>query len=350
VTDGRATRSKIGGWPLAVGLALILLFLFFIRQILLPFILAAALAFVLMPVVTLLQRRAHLSRWLAATLVYIGALAALALLIDFVALPLAQELAAFVQNLPHQFEALIAKFAAVERLLLGKPLDAEATTSQLLREAESFAGGGALLAFAGYGFAAIAGGVLAVVLLGYFLVSGERVANGVFWLVPPEYRDEVHALRGKILPLLRRYFIGLVVIVSYATALAWILFGAVFHLALAALLAVAIGLLELVPLIGPALSVALIAVTATQQTTLFAMLGLVGFAVLLRFSVDNLIAPLVLGTATRLHPVVVIFSFLSGAVLFGALGLLLAVPVAASIKIVLSTYYAEPIETRRGES
>jgi predicted PurR-regulated permease PerM len=51
----------------------------------------------------------------------------------------------------------------------------------------------------------------------------------------------------------------------------------------------------------------------------------------------------VLGSATRLHPVVVIAGFACGAMLFGVVGLLLAVPVAVCIKITLEHYYAEPI-------
>jgi predicted PurR-regulated permease PerM len=74
-----------------------------------------------------------------------------------------------------------------------------------------------------------------------------------------------------------------------------------------------------------------------------AVAGLAGFAIALRLSIDQIVGPLVLGRAAQLHPVVIIFSFLSGAVLFGIIGLLLAVPVAASIKIVLGVYYAEPV-------
>ena len=50
-----------------------------------------------------------------------------------------------------------------------------------------------------------------------------------------------------------------------------------------------------------------------------------------------------LGEAARIHPVVVIISFVCGAILFGVVGLLIAVPVAVCIKITLQHYYAEPI-------
>ncbi len=51
-----------------------------------------------------------------------------------------------------------------------------------------------------------------------------------------------------------------------------------------------------------------------------------------------------LGQAARLHPVVIIAGFVCGAMLFGVVGLLLAVPTAMCIRIALEHYYAEPIQ------
>jgi len=119
--------------------------------------------------------------------------------------------------------------------------------------------------------------------------------------------------------------------------------GVAIGLPLAILLAVAVGVLELIPLFGPASSIALVVLTAIQQVNLFEILGLIVFAIALRISIDQLLGPAVLGRAVRVHPVVIIFSFLAGAVLFGVVGLILAVPVAASIKIILASYYGEPI-------
>jgi len=47
--------------------------------------------------------------------------------------------------------------------------------------------------------------------------------------------------------------------------------------------------------------------------------------------------------AAKVLPVVVIFSFVIGVMLFGIIGLLLAVPTAASIKLILQHHYAEPV-------
>jgi predicted PurR-regulated permease PerM len=53
----------------------------------------------------------------------------------------------------------------------------------------------------------------------------------------------------------------------------------------------------------------------------------------------------VLGRAARLHPTVVMFAFLAGGLFLGVAGVILAVPVAASVKVVLDHYYSQP--TRR---
>jgi predicted PurR-regulated permease PerM len=337
------TRSRIGGWPLAAALAVVLVFLFFVRHILLPFILAGALAFVLTPVVDFLHKRSRLPRWVSALAIYAGVLVALAALAYFVGGPLIRDVADLVQKFPQLLHNLVDEFSQLAARVVGHPIDSGAATVAILDELRSFVGSGAVLSLAGYGAAIAFGTILLLVLLLYFLVSGKAVAAGAFWLVPPEYRREVDAISHKVLPLLWRYFVGLLIVVSYTTSVAWIGFAAVFHLPRAPLLAVVVGLLELVPLIGPAASIAIVALTAAAQAGLFAILGLIVFAIALRLSIDQVIGPLVLGQVARVHPVVIIFSFLSGAVLFGVIGLILAVPVAASIKIILTIYYAEPV-------
>ena len=340
-------RSRIGGWPLAAGIAVILIFLFFVRQILLPFILAAALAFVLTPLIDRLHQRSRIPRWSGAVVVYIGVLIVLGVLAHVVGGPLIRDLADLAQKFPQMLHDLIAEFSGMAQQAVGQPIDSRAVTTLVLDQIRAFVGTGTLLSLASYGVAAAFGAILLLVLLLYFLISGKRVAAGVFWLVPPEYRREADAILQKVLPLLWRYFVGLLVVVAYTTTAAWIGLGVFYHLPRAPLLAVAIGLLELVPLIGPTTSITIVALNAAQQTTPFAILGLIVFVVTLRVSIDQFVGPLVLGQVAHLHPVVIIFSSLSGAVLFGIIGLLLAVPVAASIKIVLTTYYAEPLADNR---
>jgi predicted PurR-regulated permease PerM len=134
-----------------------------------------------------------------------------------------------------------------------------------------------------------------------------------------------------------------VIIVVYTIAAAWLVLGLVFREPFAPLLSLAVGALEPIPVIGPAIAMALIGGSALiNGDGGWTLLAAVLFAVLLRLSIDLVVGPLVLGHAVDLHPLVILFAFLVGASLFGILGVLLAVPVAAAIKIVLRVLYEEP--------
>ena len=344
------TRSKIGGWPLAAGVTVVLVFLFFIRYILLPFILAAAIAFLLTPAIDRICQRLRAPRWTVAVAAYIGFVAILGFLLYFVGGLVIRDVSEIIQQFPQMLHKLVTELAKFGESFVGSSVNPDAVTNEILAQVRALFAAGTALSLASYGVAAVFGTILGLVLLIYFLISGKEIAAGVFWLVPPEYRREVDSVAAKILPLLWRYFVGLLVVVTYTSVTAWICFGLVFRLPRAPLLAFVVGILELVPVIGPALSIGLIGLTAIQQASIWAVIGLSAFAIGLRISIDQLVGPLVLGHVARVHPVVIIFSFLSGAVLFGVIGLLLAVPFAASIKIILSIYYSEPIRGRRSSA
>ena len=65
------------------------------------------------------------------------------------------------------------------------------------------------------------------------------------------------------------------------------------------------------------------------------------YATALRLSIDQLLGPIVLGTAARLHPVAVIFCLLAGGALFGIVGIILAVPAALVLRTTLAILYDE---------
>jgi predicted PurR-regulated permease PerM len=107
-------------------------------------------------------------------------------------------------------------------------------------------------------------------------------------------------------------------------------------------LALLTGFLEMIPMIGPAASAVIAGLVAVRQAAGFeAIVAYAVYATVLRLSIDQLLGPVVLGRAARLHPTVIIFCFLSGGLLFGIAGMILAVPVALTIKVTLATLYRE---------
>ena len=108
-------------------------------------------------------------------------------------------------------------------------------------------------------------------------------------------------------------------------------------------LALAAGALEFLPVIGPvASSVLIILVALFQDSTAFG-LTTVQYGLLVTLCVvavqqieSNLIVPRIIGNSLRLHPVVVLLSVLMGTSLAGVLGAVLAAPVMASAKLVVT--------------
>ncbi len=194
--------------------------------------------------------------------------------------------------------------------------------------------------------AGVMGCFLVFVLLFYFLLHGQRLIDGAVWLVPPRHRPETLALLRRIDPMLGRYIRGIFLIVLITAALCWVPFKLVLGLPHAAGLALVTGLLELMPVVGPLAAATLVGLVAVGEGKVWVVVGFVIFYIIIRIFIDEVLGPLVLGRAATIHPVVVVFSFLAGATLLSLIGVLLAVPVASSVKIVLTAIYEEQGEDR----
>jgi predicted PurR-regulated permease PerM len=148
--------------------------------------------------------------------------------------------------------------------------------------------------------------------------------------------------------VLRRFYVGVLIIVAFTAVAAWIGYGVCLHVPDAGLLALVLGVLETVPAIGPMFSAVIVGVAALQLHSPAVMAVMVGYAIGLRLVIDDIVAPSVLGRFVTVHPVVVMLAYALGAVLFGVTGLLLAVPAAACARIWLEAEYGDKPADVRG--
>jgi len=337
-------RSRVGGWPIAAALAVVAIILYLIRYALLPFVFAIAIAFVTDPLIRAGQRRLRLPRWVVGALVYVVLVLLFAATLYAIGANAAHDLTQMAERGPAMLHKFVEDIVGPNGIaLFSNTYRADDVMQALSATAEKLIAAGAIVQLGSLGVGALFGLFLTLVLIPYFMISGPRLAAGAIWLIPPERRNSVTDLLPKIIPALRRYLLGIFLVVVYTSFIAWIGFGPVFALPGAVLLAVTVGILEIMPVVGPISAALLVGIVAAQQATLTAAALLMGFVLALRLSIDNIIGPIVLGHAARLHPVVVIAGFVCGAMLFGVVGLLLAVPMAVCIKIALEHYYAEPI-------
>ncbi|HLI10844.1 MAG TPA: AI-2E family transporter [Alphaproteobacteria bacterium] len=341
-------RSRVGGWPIAAAIAVVALVLYAVRYALLPFVFAAAIGFMVEPLVAAGHRRLGGPRWPVAALLCVLLYTAIIVPGYWIVTTALVNLEHIVAHGPDIVHNIILEAIGANGVdIFGRSFSADALTRGILDSARDLLGLQDIVPAAKLGITAILAFVLTMVLIPYFMVSGPRLAEGTLRLLPPERRTAVRDLLPGIVPVLRRYLVGIFVVVAYTTLVAWTGFQLLFRLPNASLLALTVGVLELIPVIGPICSASIVGLTALQQHSLEAAIVLVVFALVLRLSIDNLVGPLVLGRAARIPAVVVMFAFVCGGMLFGVVGLLLAVPVATCIKIILGHYYAEPIREDR---
>lgn len=329
----------------AIAIALAFVLAYPLRYVLLPFVAAGALAYVARPVIKLLQGRFKFPHWAAALVPFLTFLLILAAIAYGVESLIGPQLVQVINNsqkvTQELLETLFKNLNIKDVQLFGQKIDASIAASQLIDAIKQAAGANALIAI-GSGVGALMGCVLTIAILAFFLFSGPQLARGTMWLVAPALRPRVRALVLEVDPMLGSYLRGIFVIVLFTSAVTYVVTGLIFHVRMAIFLSLAVGLLELLPVIGPILSFVAFALVAVEQTSVATIIGFGVFAIVLRLTIDQLVGPLVLGRAARIPAAVVIFAFLAGGAIYGLLGVILAVPIAATIKIVLTEIYEGP--------
>lgn len=337
--------GKISTQTTLFTLAVITLVLYEIQLILPPFALAAILAYICTPAIEWLSTRSGYPRALFAVAFFIVLLAIVAAIGYLGVPPLLRELGRVLGDFEGTIRGLASRLIGDQKIsIFSQPMDANDLARMVTSDIRGTLGRpGTLALIAGGAFASMFGSTLTIILVLYFLISGPTIARGLLQLMPPQQRPLILHLWSLLDPVLKRYFVGVLLVVIYATAAAYIGLGFFLRLPHAEFLALLTGVMELIPVLGP-FAAALIAglVAAQQATGLAAILGYALYATALRLSIDQFFGPLVLGTAARVHPIVVIFGFLVGGYLFGIIGVVLALPVAIAVRTTLRYLYDEP--------
>lgn len=321
---------------IAVVVALIGLVGWVLRVVFAPLILAGAIVFLLNPIVTRLTR-GGLPRAVSTGLAYLAVVAVIALAAVSV-FPLAAEqadqLAADWPDITSRAERWIddvaensqGTFFEFDRSELSDALDGGQTTlADQLAQARRI---GVFL----FHFLLIV--VLAPIIAFYLLVDLPHLNNVARSLVPDTYRSEIELVMRRLNRAIGGFFRGQLavailvgIMVSFGLALIglrfWFLVGMI------------AGLFNMIPLIGPWIGgIPGVVIALTTGDTVQA-LGVVIVMVVAQQIDNHFITPQVMQRAVSLHPAAVILALLAGGTLGGFFGLLLAVPVAASLKIIV---------------
>jgi predicted PurR-regulated permease PerM len=171
------------------------------------------------------------------------------------------------------------------------------------------------------------------------LVDGSRFWQFVMRFVPIEHRAHVQAVSDQIHIVLARYLRGQLVLIALMSTLTFVVLEWFFKLPYALWIGILTGFLEVIPLIGPITATIVACTIGFEQGGPTEAAALAVTYLILRQAEDQLVMPIVVGRAVHVHPLVTIFAVLTGEKIAGVLGMILAVPMAAAVKVVLDYAY-----------
>lgn len=319
-----------------IGLGILFVtFLYLERGILRPFILAAIFAYIFNPTVNFFSEKVRLPRIVSIGIIYIFLIAIVVgagLLIAQAIATESSEIRSYINQVLHTANAQIDYF----------PDWLKPTVFDFLRSIERFRlfSAASIAPFFPQAISRIISFIIFLFSAFYFLKDGGAGINKLLHIIPKDYRIDVEIILKKINAVLGAYLRGqlfLVLIMSAATFVALTIIGVRFAL----VIGIFSGFAEIIPVIGPitAGAVAVLVVLLTGKTNfglvpIHAALIVAVVYFILRHLEDYFVVPQVMGKITKLPAFIIFFAVIAGGNLWGVLGLILAVPIAAIFKII----------------
>lgn len=320
-------------------LALVVLALWLLSEILLPFVAGLAIAYLLTPLTDRLERLG-INRLAAALIIIAIFVLALVYLILLVAPIVGSQLTSFIDSVPGYVTTLQALLGDPSwpwlQKLLGAGFSADKSIGDLMTQGVGWlttflrslwSGGRALVSI----FSLV---VVTPVVAFYLIYDWHRMVKSVDGWVPVQHRETVRELAREIDAAISGFFRGqtavcLILGSFYAVALTFT--GLNFGL----LIGIISGLITFIPYIGSMTGLILsLGVAVAQFWPAYGLIVIVlGIFLVGQFIEGYVLAPKLVGESVGLHPVWVIFALLAFGYLFGFVGLLVAVPLAATIGV-----------------
>jgi predicted PurR-regulated permease PerM len=326
-------------WPAA--LAVLVLMLWLLSEILLPFVVGAAIAYLLTPVTDRLERLG-VNRLVAALSIISLVVLAIVIVILLVAPILGGQLSSFIDNIPGYVTRLQSLLSDPSRpwlqKILGASFSADKSIGDLVTQGVGWltaflkslwSGGRALVSL----FSLV---VVTPVVAFYLIFDWHRMIRTADSWIPVNQRHTVRQLAREIDAAIAGFVRGqtavcLVLGSFYAVALT--LTGLNFGL----LIGLISGVITFIPYVGSMTGLILAVGVAVAQfwPDYSSILMVLGVFLVGQFLEGNLLAPKLVGESVGLHPVWLIFALLAFGYLFGFVGLLVAVPLAATIGVLV---------------
>lgn len=284
------------------------------------------------PAVVWLTKR-RIPRWAAVTIVLLVVALFVGGFITAAVGPISREIHALEANFPRWKKEALSGKGWLGRLVVKYHLRGDITSGKLTKTINPTSVANGVVGAGKVVLSAVSAAVIVIVLTIYFLIALPKVRT--FWLrlMPGSRRMRVAAMSDEVLSRVGGFVLGNILTSVVAGLGTWIwlmVFGVPYPLLLALLVAV----LDLIPLIGSTIAGIIVAAVALTVSLPVAIVTL-AYYIAYRFFEDYLLTPRVMRHTVRISPGLTIIATIIGGVLLGLIGALIAIPVAAGIRLVL---------------
>ena len=340
-----SSRTKLTVILLLLGFGIYLLYRF--RAAITPSILAIILAYVLSPLVHWIEQHLRLRRTSAIILTYL-ILLVLSITLPMVIIPPLTTQAAGLNLDIQRFLSGIETLSVSSYSIAGQTIDVEAVVRQITGSIQIILEPvfGQTLRIVIEAISSLVWVVFILVISFYLVKDSQALRKWIEEIIPTSYREDFIQLRGEITQIWSAFFRGqlmLALVVSTFFSIIGFFIGLPFALAMGMLA----GLLEFLPSIGHGIwlvTASLLALFAGSTWIPIPnwafMLLIIGLHLFYQQFDLNYLIPRIIGRRVHLPPLVVILGIVTGALLAGVLGIILAAPTIASVRVLGRYVYA----------
>ncbi|WP_067506580.1 AI-2E family transporter [Actinoplanes sp. TFC3] len=336
----RRTLIVIG---LVLATMLLLLLIRATSQVLTWIVVAAFFAVALHPAVNWVERRAAFGkRWLATLLVFLLALVLLGGLATLFIVPLIHEGSQVIADFPKIVQDARSGRGPVGGLIERyNLLEYAQNNADRFRQYASGLGGSTLSLLRGA--ATSVAGVVTIFVLAYLMVlEAPKVVHGFLALFDEQRAERIRRVGHDCAKTITGYITGNLLISVICGALTYAVL-AILGVPYAGLIALFVGLVDLIPLVGATLGAVVATLAAFVESTTAGIVVII-FFVLYQQLENHLLQPLIFARTVKVNPLTVLIAILIAVEVAGILGALLAIPVAGILQIIARDIW----DTRRG--
>jgi predicted PurR-regulated permease PerM len=332
------TRSARGNIVFAFAIALVLATAYLMRQILMLLYVSALFAVVLSPIIRAITR-IHVGKWhpgrgLAILLLLLSLAAAAALFFAFALPPVLRDVQSLVSELPTRGPQLLDQ---LHRVPFVSHLNLSGINSKLQGFASNFA---EYLLLSLSGWASKLADLLAVLFLTvYFMLEGDEAYHWVLSFFPKHTRERLNKTLLRADARMGKWLVGqggLMLILGLCSLIVFVLLKIRYAYALAVLM----GVLNIIPIVGAMVSMALVLLAAATDSW-EKVAGVAIFYAIYAQVETSYLTPRIMKSSVDLSALGVLVALLMGSKLAGVVGAMIAVPTAVLVSVLIQEYLVQ---------